>query len=298
MSGRVMISGAVLLAVVAGIAGWLILSKVEMKDNTEIFAHRGSSNIAPENTLAAVDQAINDGAHWTEIDVQRTIDDKVVVVHDRDLMRIGGKPIVIANASYSELANVDIGSWFDPAFADQRIPTLEKVLGHCKGRIKVNIELKYYGWDEKLAKRVIGIVEKKKMVEDVVIMSLKLEAVDQVKKARPGWKTGLLTAASFGNLTRTNADFLAVHSRMVTPGFLNRVHRAGKDVLVWTVNDRSGMTKYFSMNVDGLITDEPALAVNLLEQRAGMDPIEKALISLGLLIVGESEHVDPMTDGL
>lgn len=298
LTGRIIICAVVMLGIIAGSTGWLLISNVELEDRTKIIAHRGSSNAAPENTLAAIEQAITDKAHWVEIDVQRTADDKVVVVHDRDLMKIGGKPIVVTSANYSELSEIDVGSWFDSDFADQRIPTLDKVLDHCKGRIKVNIELKYYGWDEKLADRVITIVEQRQMVDEVVIMSLKLDAVDQVKKAHPGWKTGLLTTASLGRLTRTNADFLAVHSRMVTPGFVRRVRRAGKELMAWTVNDTIGMTKYFGMNIDGLITDEPALAVRLLEQRVGMDPIEKALLTLGLIVVGEIEHVDPKTDGV
>jgi len=144
---------------------------------------------------------------------------------------------------------------------------------------------------------VIKIVEKAKMADNVVIMSLNLAAVNQIKKARPDWKAGLLTAASLGQLTRTNADFLAVHSRMATPGFVRRIQRSGKELMVWTVNDTMGMTQYFGMNVDGLITDEPALAIQLLEQRADMDPIEKTLLTLGLILVGETEHVDPKTDG-
>ena len=150
---------------------------------------------------------------------------------------------------------------------------------------------------EQLAHQVIKIVEDTKMVDNVVIMSLKIKAVNQIKNLRPAWKAGLLTTATLGNLTRVNADFLAVHSRMVTSRFVRNVQRADKGLMVWTVNDTVGMTRYFSMNVDGLITDEPALAVKLLEQRAEMDPIEKVLISLGLLAVGKPEHVDPRTDG-
>jgi shikimate 5-dehydrogenase len=68
-------------------------------------------------------------------------------------------------------------------------------------------------------------------------MSLSYDAVRQVKNARPKWQVGLLSAAAFGDLTRVEADFLAVHSNMVTPGFVRRVHRAGKTLQVWTVND-------------------------------------------------------------
>jgi glycerophosphoryl diester phosphodiesterase len=298
ISGRVIIGGAVLSFAAAGITGWLLLSNANLEDRTEIVAHRGASNAAPENTLAAIERAIADGAHWVEIDVQRTSDNQVVVVHDQDLMKIGGEPMVITESRYADLARVDVGSWFDAAFADQRIPTLDAVIGRCRGSIKVNIELKYYDWDEQLARRVIEIVEDSRMQSEIVVMSMKPEAVRQVKSARPNWQVGLLSAAALGSLTRVDADFLAVHSGMVTPRFVRRVHRAGKALHVWTVNDAVGMTQLFGMGVDALITDEPAVAVRLLEQRARMEPVERLLVTASLLVVGEPEHVDPMTDGM
>jgi glycerophosphoryl diester phosphodiesterase len=298
ISGRWILGGAALSVIVAAITGWLLLSNADLEDRTEVMAHRGASESAPENTLAAVEKAISDGAHWVEIDVQRTADDQVVVVHDQDLMKIGGRPMVVTQSRYVDLAQVDVGSWFDTAFADQRIPTLEAVLECCKGRIKVNIELKYYGWDEQLALRVIDIVEKSHMEGEIVIMSLKPEAVSQVRSVRPDWQVGLLSAGALGNLTRVDADFLAVHSRMVTSGFVRRVHRAGKALHVWTVNDAVGMTRQFGMSVDALITDKPALAIRLLEQRAKMNPVERLLVTAGLILVGETEHVDPKADGM
>jgi glycerophosphoryl diester phosphodiesterase len=67
---------------------------------------------------------------------------------------------------------------------------------------------------------------------------------------------------------------------------------------VWTINDTVGMTKMFGMGVDALITDEPNIAAQLLAQRAGMDPVERMLVTAGLLVVGDQEHVDPLTDGM
>ncbi len=296
VSGRVIIIGAVVSFFMAAITGWFLLSRADIEDRTEVVAHRGASGSAPENTMAAIKQAIADGAHWVEIDVQRTADDRVVVVHDRDLMRIGKTPLVVSQTPYAQLARIDVGSWFDPSFSDQRIPTLEAVLEQCRDKIKVNIELKYYTWDPLLADRVMEIVENLHMEKKVVFMSLKPEAGDQVKLKRPHWQVGLLAASALTNLTRANADFLAVHSRMVTPGFIRRVHRKGKTLQVWTINDTVGMTNMFGMGVDALITDEPALAISLLAQRAGMDPVERMLVTAGLLVVGEIEHVDPLTD--
>ena len=298
VSGWVAIVGAVVAFFVAAITGWFLLSRADLKDRTEIMAHRGASGSAPENTMAAINQAIADGAHWVEIDVQRTADDRVVVVHDRDLMRIAKIPLVVTQTPYAQIAGIDVGSWFHPRFSEQRIPTLEVVLAQCKDKIKINIELKYYTWDPLLADRVIEIVENLHMEKKVVVMSLKPEAVDQVKRKRPHWQVGLLAASALTDLTRADADFLAVHSRMATPGFVRRVHRKGKTLQAWTINDTVGMTKIFGMGIDALITDEPALAVNLLAQRAEMDPVERMLVTAGLIAVGSQEHLDPLTDGI
>lgn len=298
VSSTMMIVGAAVFFVVASITGWFILSRADIEDRTEIVAHRGASGSAPENTMSAIENAISGGAHWVEIDVQRTADDRVVVVHDRDLVRIGNASLVVSQTPYAQLANIDVGSWLDPRFSDQRIPTLEAVLEHCKSRIKVNIELKYYGWDPQLASRVITLVENSHMENEVVLMSLSPQAVEQVKRERPDWQMGLLAAATLTDLAGVDVDFIAVHSKMVNPGFVRRIHRSGKTIQVWTVNDTVGMTKMFGMGVDALITDEPARAAQLLAQRAGMNSMERMLVTSGLLVVGDQAHVDPSTDGV
>lgn len=297
ISGRVIIAGVLMALILAMVTGWLLLSGTDLKDRTKIMAHRGASAAAPENTMAAIEKAIADGAHWVEIDVQRTDDDHVVVVHDRDLMRVGNEPAVITEASYADISKVDIGSWFGAPFADQRLPTLEQVLVRCKKAIKVNIELKYYKWDDRLAHRVIEIVEESGTENDIVVMSLQLEAVRQVKSIRPGWQVGLLSAAALTDLTQMEADFLAVHSRMATPRFVRRVQNAGKSLYVWTVNDPVGMMQMFDLGVDALITDKPALAAHLLVQRERLNPAERMLTAAGFLVTGEPDHVDPTTDG-
>lgn len=297
VSGWVVIISVVVSFILALTTGWFLLSRADIEERTKVVAHRGASGSAPENTRSAIKQAVAEGAHWVEIDVQRTADDRVVVVHDRDLVRIGNTPLIVSQTPYAQLAQIDVGSWFDPRFSDQRIPTLEAVLEQCKGRIKVNIELKYYAWDPHLASRVIAIVEKSYMENEIVVMSLKPEAVAQVKRERPDWQVGLLAAAALTDLSRVEADFLAVHSRMITAGFVRRIHRSGKTIQVWTINDTIGMTKMVGMGVDALITDEPGLATRLLAQRADMDPVERMLVTAGLLVVGDQTHLDPSTDG-
>ena len=83
----------------------------------------------------------------------------------------------------------------------------------CKGKIRLNIELKYYGHDERLEQRVVELVEAQGMESAIVIMSLKKEAVLKMKALRPTWTVGLLTSVAVGDITKVSADFLAVNSQ-------------------------------------------------------------------------------------
>ncbi|QDU40107.1 Glycerophosphoryl diester phosphodiesterase [Maioricimonas rarisocia] len=280
--GRV-VSALVLSGLISSLIGATAIHTAEIEDIVEITAHRGASGAAPENTLAAVHRAIEDGADWVEIDVQESKDGVVMVVHDSDLKKVGGSDAKIWEATADELRTVDIGSWFGPDFADQRVPTLEEVLLTCRGRIGVNIELKYYGHDVDLERKVIDLVEQHGMTDQIVIMSLKAAALRKVQALRPDWTVGLLTAVAAGDLTRADADFLAVSTKLATSAFVRRAHSRGKAVHAWTVNDARTMSTLISRGVDNIITDEPALAREVLEERAELSPVERALLELTIL---------------
>jgi len=172
---------------------------------------------------------------------------------------------------------------FDQVFSEERVPTLKQVLETARGKANVVIELKYYGHDEKLEQRVVDIVEEMGMVNETAIMSLKYEAVMKVRALRPDWKIGLLSATAIGDLTRLDADFLAVATGMASGGFIRRAHKAGKQVFVWTVNDPVSMSRMMSLGVDGIITDEPEMARQVLADRAELSSVERLLIHTALL---------------
>jgi glycerophosphoryl diester phosphodiesterase len=271
------------VAIIAGVSGIWLLNGIPTNNDVIIAAHRGAAGKAPENTMASIKQAINDGADWIEIDVQETADGEVVVIHDSDFMKLAGKPLKIWDATKAQLEDIDIGSWFDPQFSAERVPGLKQVLEMARGKAKVVIELKYYGYDEDLEQRVIDIVEHAEMVEDTAIMSLKYNAVEKIRALRPEWTVGLLTATAIGDLSRLDTDFLAVAMGMASPGFIDRAHRAGRQVFVWTVNDPVSMSRMISLDVDGIITDEPELARRVLSERAEMNTVQRLLIHASLL---------------
>ncbi|MEM8666714.1 MAG: glycerophosphodiester phosphodiesterase [Planctomycetota bacterium] len=293
LNRRRALAGLVVGLVVATLVGATASHTIQLDDNVQIMAHRGSSKAAPENTMAAIRQAIVDDADWVEIDVQENADGEVVVFHDSDFMKLAGNPLKIWDATNDDLEQIDIGSWFSPQFADERVPTLADVLKECRGKINVNIELKYYGHDQQLEKRVAEIVESNGMASHIILMSLKREAVTKMKKIRPEWKVGLLMSVAIGDLKQLDADFLAVNASFATRGMIQHAHSLEKDVFVWTVNDAPTMSVMISRGVDGLITDKPALTRSVLEQRAQMSGPQRLLLEFAVWLGVTSDLGEP-----
>lgn len=283
LTRRQLAAGMVIAAVMAVLSATWMVTDVQLNDTASIIAHRGAAGRAPENTLAAIEAAIEDDADWVEIDVQEAADGTVVVAHDSDFMKLSGVATKVWDATPDELAGIDIGSWFGTEFAGERVPTLRQVLELTRGQSNVVIELKYYGHDERLEERVAEIVEATGMSDSIALMSLKYPAVQKMKQLRPDWTVGLLSATAIGDLTRLEADFLAVSANMVSSGFVRRAREAGKQVFAWTVNDPVTMSRMLSFGVDGVITDEPAMAREVLAERADMSSAERLLLAAAMV---------------
>ncbi len=278
---------AVLLIVAIGIAsalGHWLLNGIQANDSAIVIAHRGASGRAPENTLQAIQLAVDDGADWIEIDVQETADGEVIVYHDSDFMKLAGVNLSVANSTLDQVNEIDIGSWFDAEFAAARAPTLAATLRAVKGKSRLIIELKYYGHSVQLEQRVVDIVEQADMADDIMIMSLSLPGIQKLQALRPNWTVGILAAQSAGNIAQLDVDFLAVSSRIATSQLVRRAGAAGKPVYVWTVNDAISMSRMLSLGVDGIITDEPALARQVLASRSELNSVERLLIHSAALM--------------
>jgi len=254
-----------------------------------VIAHRGSSSSAPENTLAAFRLAVDQRADFIEFDVQESADGEVIVVHDSDLMKVGGSPLKVWEANAAQLRAVDIGSRTAPRFSSERVPTLAETLAVSKGGSRVIVELKSYGHDQRLEERVVEIVEAAGMVNDSIFMSLDHDMVRKIKQLRPSWRAGVLVAKAIGDLTSLGADFLAVEIRVATRAFVRQAHRAGQDVYVWTVNDPAWMLRAMSNGVDGLITDKPDLARLVVERRAQMTDAQRVAVALLIRLGAQTE---------
>jgi glycerophosphoryl diester phosphodiesterase len=272
-----------LLAALGFGASWWLAARPLPEATVAVTAHRGDSKHAPENTLAAFRAAIAARADYSELDVQRTRDGAVVVLHDGDLMRMAGDPRRIGELTLQDLEGIDIGRRFGAAFAGEHVPLLASVIDLVRGHMRLNVELKYNGPDPGLAAAAVEVLRSKDFLDQVVITSLSAAALTQVKSIEPRLRTGLIVSAEVGDVARADADFLSLNSARATSAVLRRAHAVGKEVHVWTVNRAEVMLRMIERGVDNIITDDPALAVLLLEKRSALDSGQRFALRLRVL---------------
>ncbi|NJD30750.1 MAG: hypothetical protein FIB04_02555 [Gammaproteobacteria bacterium] len=282
VAGPVTLGIVTLLALSVG--GAVVLAhRLEIHDDVAITAHRGAKVSAPENTMAAFRAALDAGTDFIELDVQRTRDGKVVVVHDGDLMRMGDDPRRVGEMTLAEIQSVDIGRKYAPQFAGEHVPTLEQVIDLVRGRARINVELKYNVPDPGLAPAVVELLRQQDFLDQVVITSLDYAALKDVERIEPHLKTGHIVTAAVGDVVRTEADFLSLNSARATASLVRRAHSAGKEVAAWTVNDPEVMLRMIERGVDNVISDDPALLVRVMEERRQLSRAE--LLGLRLRVL-------------
>jgi len=224
----------------------------------KITAHRGASITAPENTMSAFTNAIDDVADYIELDVKETKDGVVIVIHDASLKRTTGVNKNVWEVDYDYIKTLDAGSWFSEEYAGEPIPTLEEVIIATKGKIKLNIEIKPTGHDQKLEESVVELIEKYDLVDECVVSSMKYSVIKKVKNLNPKIKTGYIMKSAYGRFYEMKyADFFSVNYSFVTKSIVDKVHNNGKEIHVWTVNGTNNMKELAKMNVDNIITDSP-----------------------------------------
>jgi glycerophosphoryl diester phosphodiesterase len=297
------------LPIVGGVAAMLALSfagllyvatRLDLERPVAVTAHRGASTAAPENTMAAFRAAMAAGADYAELDVQLTRDRRVVVLHDADLMRMGGEPRRVASSTLAELQAVDVGRRTGPAFAGERVPTLEDVIDEVGGRMKLNVELKYNVRDPELAPAVVELLRRKDFLDQAVITSLDYAALREVRTLEPRLRTGHIVTAGAGDLTRSQADFLSLNAARATPLLIRRARAAGKQVHVWTVNEPDVMLRMIERGVDNVITDDPAAFARVVAERRELGRAELLGLRLRVLFdrpppeLNDPTAVDPL----
>jgi glycerophosphoryl diester phosphodiesterase len=222
-------------------------------------AHRGASGYAPENTLAAIRLAMEMGAEMCELDLQQTADDHLVVMHDDTLDRTTNGKGNLWEMTLAELQQYDAGSWFDPRFAGEKLPTLEQVITLVRGKMKLNIEMKIHGHEREVEQLIVDTLRREKFENECVITSFDREVVNGIKSLRPELKVGYIFGWKEYNFEVFSGpvELLSAHYSLVDLSFMARARASGKKVHVWTVNDQWLMRRLMALGVDGMITNYP-----------------------------------------
>jgi len=223
-----------------------------------VTAHRGSSGAAPENTLAAIRRAIDDGADYCELDVQELRDGTIALFHDGDLQRIANDPRQVCDLTLEEARELDVGRWFGEEFRGERIPTLAEAMELVRGKMKLHLELKYHGAERDFERRVIEVIRENDFAQQCVVASLNDDALLRIHEMAPELSLGQVVGNARVKIRARILDFLSMSTRWVKPGRIQRNREAGLGTWVWTVNDEDRMFKMIEYGVDGIITDEPA----------------------------------------
>ncbi len=234
-----------------------------------IIAHRGYRRRFPENTLAAFAAAFDSGAPMVELDVTLTRDRRAVVLHDDTLERTTDGRGPVRDFTLDELKRLDAGSWFDPRFAGERLPSLEEALDLCAARGMVNIEIKAGAFEagraaDAIEEQVLRAVAQRDMTARVLISSFDARFLERIAERPTAPAIGLLTAA------RTASDPLALCQRLrafswhpdhrsVTAEKVRGMHAAGIRVLAYTVNRPADFLHLLQMGADGVFSDDPPL---------------------------------------
>ena len=228
-----------------------------------IFAHRGDSGAAPENTMPAFETAVAGGADGVEFDVQATRDGELVVIHDENLLRTARRDAEVGNTALKDLRKLDAGSWFGPEFLGARVPLLAEVLELFRPTaMTVNIELKtrvvpYPG----LAPGVVRQVRDMGLGERVVLSSFNHHTLAEARAAAPEIACAVL---AFEHLLEpweyvARHGFQALHpvSHAVTETLVAECHARGLAVRTWVVDEVDEAERLAAMGVDGIVTNQP-----------------------------------------
>lgn len=270
---------AVLVALALGQLAYAVQAFKPQESALNI-AHRGSSWLAPENSLAAIERAIVDGADYIELDVRATADGVLVLLHDRDLLRVAGDRRAIWEVPYAELAAMDAGSWFAPEFRGEPIPTLAEAIELIGERAKLYLEIKPAPQMPNLTRDVVAELQALDFVERTVLAALSPQVLHEAKRLEPGLRTSLLVHSAIGTQAGQPFDILALRDATVTPSRLRDIRRDGQQLHVWTLNDARSMARFLDMGVDGIITDRPELLAEVLAERATLSDAERLVLRL------------------
>ncbi|HUK85477.1 MAG TPA: glycerophosphodiester phosphodiesterase family protein [Candidatus Acidoferrum sp.] len=211
--------------------------------------HRGARAYAPENTLASFKKALEIGVDAVELDVRKTKDNQLVVIHDADVKRTTNGEGLVNDITLKEIKSFDAG-------IGEKIPTFEEALDFLDKKVKVFVELKEAGYEE----QVLSIVHQKGVENNVIITSFLEDALKKVRELNEDIQTGLIYAKHKNPIKAAlelKANYLLPLYRFTHTANVEKAHENGLKVVVWTINKPEEVKEYAKKGVDGIASDNP-----------------------------------------
>jgi glycerophosphoryl diester phosphodiesterase len=248
-------------------------------------AHRGASAKAPENTLAAFREGIAMKSDLIETDVQRSKDGVLVLMHDTTLSRTTDveqvfpdrSPWRVADFTYAEMRRLDAGSWKSAEYAGEPVPTLAQAVETIRpSRSGFLLEIKapqlYPGIEAEVAEQFRafpGYVESAVAAGRLVVQSFSFDSMRRYDAVQPEVPVGLLGTPSVDQLPSLAefAEQVNPHHKSIEASYVDAVHAAGMECLVWTVDAPADMNRAADLGVDGIITNKPDVLDDVLRAR-------------------------------
>ncbi len=248
------------------------MNMIEELQKPIIFAHRGASKHAPENTIAAFDLAYSIGAPAIELDTMLSKDGIPVVIHDRTVDRTTNGSGKVNKFRAEELSKLDAGSFFSQEFKGEPVPLLRDVLVRFKGKLFINIELKnYHAPLDDLPLRVVELVKEIEIQDSILFSSFLPLNLIRIRRLLPRAKTALLLGEglywrilSKRIFSYLSPEYIHPYLSYINPEFIKNEHIHGRHVNVWTANDPDQVMNFVKWGIDGLITDDPEKLIKLL----------------------------------
>lgn len=230
-----------------------------------VIGHRGAAAHAPENSLAGFDKAAALGARWVEFDVMLSADGVPLVHHDHGLARTGGRPEKVAELPWAELSQVDVGASFDPAFAGERLPSLEQAVARLGALgLGANVEIKPApGLEAETARAALAVLAARwpAHLPPPLISSFAPAALAAAAEAAPALPRGYLAERLEEGWAEAAAGLGCASVHLGWKGLdaaaAATVKAAGYALAVWTVNDPAVALRCRGWGADAIITDVP-----------------------------------------
>jgi glycerophosphoryl diester phosphodiesterase len=224
--------------------------------------HRGARGHAPENTMTSFQKGADMGVDAVETDVQLSKDGEVVLIHDHTVDRTTDGRGFVKDMTLAELKGLDAGSWYDPKYAGERIPTLTELLAWAKDRVGVALEIKngpiYYPG---IAEKTVRLVRQHGMERQVILISFDHLVLREAKQIAPEIATGILYVGGLADPVAAAraalADSLNPHWAYVTPELVRAAHAAGLAISPWNPDDPATLRMLSDMGVDSAGSDYP-----------------------------------------